>query len=278
MAVPGETLGDPKVAVDQATGARVSWSGIFGGVVVGIGLLLLLTALGLAVGITSIDPNTPDASRIGVGAALWTGISLLIALFVGGWAATRMSMLWDRTAALFQGTLVWALSMLLILWLAASGIGLIAGQTFNLAGTMARSAGAAVGAADFSDLSEGNVDRVLQVLQDPRTAQRIASATGTDPQEVARNLTDLRTRVEAVRDDPAQVASQMRQAVGEFTDRAQARIQQQAAQAQPAASRTAWSTFAALLLGLIAGVVGAAVGRRNAASRTQRLHAGAIPH
>ncbi len=256
---------------EPTPGARVSWSGIFGGVVVGIGALLLLTALGVAIGITTIDVDRPDASALGTGAAIWTGVSLLLALFLGGWSAARMSMLWDRTAAMFQGTLVWALSMLLILWLAASGVGLIASQTFSLMGTTASAVGAAAGGADLGGLLDGNADQALARLNDPKTAQTIANVTGMETTEVTRRLSELRGRIEAARDNPQQVATELRTATSEFADRAQARIATAASDAQPAATRTAWSTFGALLLGLLAGIAGAAVGRHNAAQRTRDL-------
>jgi hypothetical protein len=256
-----------------AVGTRVSWSGIFGGVIVGIGVLLLMTALGIAIGVTSVDPNNPDAGTIGRSAAIYTGVSLLLAVFIGGWAAARMSMLWDRTAALFQGTLVWALFMLLTLWLAASGISLVAGQTFSLLGSVAQTAGAAAGASapNLPNIASGDVDEVLRTLDNPNTAAQIATATGMDREEVARNLSELRGRVEAARNDPAQVASEVRQAASGFAERAKSRVQQAASDAQPAAARTAWTTFGALLLGLLAGMAGAAVGRRNAATRVEDL-------
>ncbi|HET7548656.1 MAG TPA: hypothetical protein VFJ86_12845, partial [Usitatibacter sp.] len=40
-------------------------------------------------------------------------------------------------------------------------------------------------------------------------------------------------------------------------------IQEKAAEAKPAATKTAWGTFIALILTLIASVLGAAVGRRR---------------
>lgn len=271
MAMQHEVLIEHEQVVAAAPlGTRVSWSGIFGGVIVGIGVLLLLTALGLAVGITAVDPNRADAGAIGRGTVIWTGASLLLAVFFGGWSAARMSMLWDRTAALFQGTLVWALFMVVVLWLAASGISLVVGPSFRLVGAVAEGAGSVAGAS-VPDLASGDVDRVLRTLDDPQTAQQIAAATGMDAQEVERNLAELRGRVEAARNDPAQVAAEMRGAAARFADRAKARAQATAGGAKPAASRTAWSTFGALVLGLLAGMAGAAVGRRNAQTRVEDL-------
>ncbi|HZD20752.1 MAG TPA: hypothetical protein VE325_08775, partial [Burkholderiales bacterium] len=51
----------------SAEGMRVSWGGIFGGVLVAVGTLLLLAALGVAVGITAVDPTQADVSKLGIG-------------------------------------------------------------------------------------------------------------------------------------------------------------------------------------------------------------------
>ena len=56
-------------------GVRVRWSGVTSGWIMALGTLLLLTTLGLAIGITAIgDPRTADsatASGLGMGAGLW---------------------------------------------------------------------------------------------------------------------------------------------------------------------------------------------------------------
>jgi hypothetical protein len=44
-------------------GLRVSWGGIWGGVLAALGLLILLSALGMAVGISAVKPGETDASR-----------------------------------------------------------------------------------------------------------------------------------------------------------------------------------------------------------------------
>ena len=62
-------------------------------------------------------------------------------------------------------------------------------------------------------------------------------------------------------------AAELRTSAAAFAERAEARINEAAAEVRPAATRTAWSPFAALL-GLLTGMEGAEVGRRNAGSRT----------
>ena len=115
-------------------GIKVSWGGIFGGVMVAVGLLLLLAALGVAVGITAVDPQSTQLGRLGAGAAIWTGVSLLLALFLGGLVASRLGATYDRSTSFFEGFLVWVVSLLLVAYLAASGMSWVAGDTFNMMG------------------------------------------------------------------------------------------------------------------------------------------------
>jgi hypothetical protein len=109
----------PAVTFD---GMRVSWGGVWAGVLVVLGTVLLLSTLGMAIGF-SADARNVDPQRIGSGAVIWARASLLIGLFFGGIAATRMSMVWDRFTALAQGVLVWVVSLLVVLYLSANGVG-----------------------------------------------------------------------------------------------------------------------------------------------------------
>jgi len=117
-----------------ADGMRVSWGGIFGGVLVAVGLLLLLAALGVAVGISAADPAQTELSKLGIGAGIWAGVSLLAALFVGGLVSTRIGAISDGTTGFFEGALVWVVSVLLMAYLATSGVSTVAGSAFSLIG------------------------------------------------------------------------------------------------------------------------------------------------
>ena len=139
-------------AAVRAEGMRVSWGGVFGGVLVALGFLLLMTALGVAVGISAAQPGETDAATPGTGAGIWGGLSLLIALFLGGWVSTRIGAIFDGTTGFFEGALVWVVSVLLMLYFAASGIGMLAGGAFKLVGGAAQALGSVVqqGAPDVS--------------------------------------------------------------------------------------------------------------------------------
>jgi len=254
------------VAVHAAEGVRVSWGGIFGGVLSALGLLLLLAALGVAIGISAVDPGELRASTLGTGAGIWAGVSLLLALFLGGLVATRIGAISDRTTAFFEGALVWVVTVLLMGYLATSGIGTVAGGVFNMLGGATQAVGSVMqaGSADV-DLS-GSVDQMMQRLRDPNTAQQIAAATRMPRFEVEKALSEAAQRVQQARDNPAQAAAEARQRLAQLVDQAKSSgaLQQKAEQIQPQASRAAWITLGALLLSLLAAVIGAMAGRRRA--------------
>jgi hypothetical protein len=255
----------------EIAGMRVSWGGIWGGVLVGMGLLILLTALGVAVGVSAVDPTGTDAGSMGVGAAVWAAVSLLLSLYVGGMVSTRIGAVFDKTTGMFEGALVWVLSVLLMAYLAGSGIGLVASGAFKLVGGATQALGSMVtGAAP--DLSSGTVDEMTQRLRDPQTARMLAGATGMPEDEVRTNLAQMADKAQAARDNPAQAAAQVRQSVLSMLDRARAegRLTQAAERAKEGATKAAWITFGAMVLSLLAAVLGAMSGRRVAAVRVGR--------
>ncbi len=107
-------------------GMRISWGGVWAGVLVVLGTLLLLSTLGVAVGF-SVDARNVDPDKMGAGVAVWSRASLLLALFLGGMGASRLSMVWDRFTGLAQGVLVWVVSLVVVLFLSANGVGLMLG-------------------------------------------------------------------------------------------------------------------------------------------------------
>lgn len=251
----------------RADGLRLSWAGIWGGVLMAVGTLLLLAALGVAVGITAVDPGQTQASTFGTGAGIWAGASLLIALFLGGLVSTRAGFITDRTTGFFEGALVWVVSILLMGYLATSGMSMVASGAFSLIGGASQAVGTVMqgaGGAPNVDVS-GSVDQMIQRLRDPKTAQQIAQATGMPATEVQASLSETAQRVENNRNNPKQAALEAKEGMSQLMDKAKSSgaLQQKAEQIQPGASRAAWITFGALVLSLVAAVIGAMAGRRS---------------
>lgn len=275
MALPEERLRFGAVeraltSVQAMPGSRVSWAGVWSGFLVGLGALLLLSMLGLAVGISAVDigPEPGAARGFGVGAAVWGGLSLLISLFIGGMVAARTVPLFDRGPAALQGALVWVLAMVGLIYLTASGVSLGANAVFGVLGGVTGGLGEVVGtgAAGLAGLTSGNVEQILTRLGDPRTAETVAAATGMSVDESRTALADLRARIEAARSDPTRATAEAREGLRALVARAGERATQAAAAAKSYATTTSWITLGTMILSLLAAVSGALLGRARPAA------------
>jgi hypothetical protein len=124
---------------------------------------------------------------------------------------------------------------------------------------------AIAGATQGTDVSGGSVDQIIQRLKDPKTAQQIASATGMQESEVQATLSETAQRVENNRDNPTQAAAEAKKGMAQLMEKAKSSgaLEQKAEEIKPQATRAAWITFGALVLSLLAAVLGAMSGRRR---------------
>ncbi len=122
---------------------------------------------------------------------------------------------------------------------------------------------------NVSDLSSGDVNRIVARMRDPATVRVVSAATGMPEQEARASLDGIAQRVEAARSDPAKATAEASAGAQELAAKASARIERAAADAQPYAATTLWSTLAAMVVALLAAIAGAMTGRSQAA---RRLH------
>jgi hypothetical protein len=104
---------------------QVRWGPIIAGLVIALSTQLVLSAFGAAVGLSSIgESGAPrsEAGGVGVNIGIWSIVSLLISLFVGGWVSTRAAGRMTRNAALLNGAILWASTLALSAWLLSSGV------------------------------------------------------------------------------------------------------------------------------------------------------------
>jgi len=122
---------------------RVRWGPILAGLFATLATLLLLSLLGVAVGLTAAtgDPNggavaaTDKANNYGTGAAIWAAVSAIIAFFIGGYVAAHTAGIRGKDNGWINGAMVWAIALPLLLWFASSGAsGFLNAIGFNLHG------------------------------------------------------------------------------------------------------------------------------------------------
>jgi hypothetical protein len=101
----------------------LDWSAIFGGTLIGWGVLLLLTLIGMILGLSIIDPFASRPAVSNLGAGLWGACSAVLASFIGGFFVVKLSGDRRRTESLMHGTVSWGLSMVCagVIALIASG-------------------------------------------------------------------------------------------------------------------------------------------------------------
>lgn len=117
---------------------RVRWGPIMAGLVTAVTTLLLLSVLGLAVGLTAVDAERAATEGgiplgTGIGTAIWGALSALLAFGLGGWVAGHTAAIFDRGWGALNGALVFLVAVPLILFLATAGIGGVLGTLGNYA-------------------------------------------------------------------------------------------------------------------------------------------------
>ena len=128
---------------------RISWSAVFAGVLVAIVTQMLLTLLGLGIGLGTIDAveeQNPTAG-LGIGSAIGYIVSSLLSLFVGGWVVGRLASAPRLFDGVIHGVLTWCLVTLLTIYFLTTTLGSLIGGVGRLVGSIARTAGSAAASA-----------------------------------------------------------------------------------------------------------------------------------
>lgn len=226
----------------------IRWGAVLAGVAVGVSVQLLLTLLGIATGLSTAQ--VAEGESVGTGPLIWAGVSMLIAAFVGGYVAARMSGLKRKADGVLHGAVSWAVTTILFATLATTVGGTLVGGVFN---NMSRAAGAATGAqspvAAFMRAQGVNVDaQALQQLQQYLRAGQRDQAV----QLMTSRLGVEQTRAETLVDQ-ALILSGSPQAASP-----QGRAATE--NAMQAAGTGAWVVFLTVTLALAIGIGGGALG------------------
>ncbi|WP_342379082.1 hypothetical protein NVS55_06650 [Myxococcus stipitatus] len=282
------------IGATAGTPFKLSWGAILGGTIVALGVLLLLYSLGLALGLSSVDPNNPDSARsAGIGTGIWSIIAPLIALFVGGFVAARTAGVLDKGGGAMHGAVMWGLTTLLGVLLVGMLISTVVGTALRATTGLVGATGAAVAGAasqggeaaqafgiDAND-ALGPVNQRLREEGKPAiTANQLEAATRDIATTAVRTgnlnremlVTSIADNTRLSRQDAEDVADRVQVQI----DSAKAKVGQMGEQVQQGAlvaanksGRAFWGIFGGLLLGLVASVLGSTLG----VSKRQRVFA-----
>src|SRR4030095_7674245 len=172
----------------------------------------------------------------------------------------------SRGGAVVHGALVWTLTSLMLVWLLGQGVSLGLSGLFGVLSGLTRTAATAstTTATQGGDLAQslGLTDptQVMNRLDNPETASLFAAATGMSPEDARATLAQLRGRIDAVRDNPERVVTEVRTFLAQYKERAEQQALRTAAAVQEGATVGAWVTFGVLVLTLVASMLGALAG------------------
>jgi hypothetical protein len=124
-------VSDPSV---NAALNKISWGAVFAGMVLALAVQFLLNLLGVGIGAAVIDPATtdnPDPSTFSIAGGLWFVVSGIVAAFVGGYVASRVSGRPSKATGSYHGLTSWAVTTLVVLYLLTTSVGTLVGGAFS---------------------------------------------------------------------------------------------------------------------------------------------------
>jgi hypothetical protein len=199
---------------------RIKWTAVWAGLVVGMSAQLVLTLLGLAIGAWSIDlEDAQPAGGVPLGAGLWTGLSLLLSAFIGGYVTARLSGNFVRSDGMYHGAVVWGVTWLVFAWLTTTAMSVMLGGVFSALGSALQTTGQGLTSAASAALTK----------LDPKNTLSISPAALRQQIESTLQATGKRDLQPAEMNKSAdKVTNQAKegQSLGHVTDSALAELQQ----------------------------------------------------
>jgi transposase len=194
--------------------SRASWGAVLAGSLAAIALLALLSLLGLAIGLGTIDPAQESAPLrgLGTGTVVWLIVTGIIALFIGGFVSGRLAGQPQTLTSALHGLVTWSVTTILLIYLAGTTAGAIATgaagvvrQAASLAGTAATQVGSVTGNA---------MQAVVQAMPGalPQQAQQALERWNVTTRTGRRELVDLLNR-SGITQREAQAAAQATRAL-----------------------------------------------------------------
>ncbi|RYZ94134.1 MAG: hypothetical protein EOP47_28435, partial [Sphingobacteriaceae bacterium] len=114
---------------------RISWGAIFAGLVIALAVQILLTLLGAAIGLSTINPSSEanPMNGLGMGGLIWFAISSIISMFFGGWVSGKLAN-GNPSDGMLHGAVVWGLATVVTIFLLTTAVGRVVSGVGNLVG------------------------------------------------------------------------------------------------------------------------------------------------
>jgi hypothetical protein len=269
--IPDVPRQETREAVGAGMSSGVSWGAVIGGAFVAAALSLVLFALGVGLGLSSVSPwsNVGEASAatLGTVAIVWLLITEIIASAMGGYLTGRLRIMWavlHTDEVYFRDTANGFLSWAVALVLTATFLGTAAA---SMAGGAARGTVEAAGTTVGADPNAYFVD---MLFRSEGSAASNTEQTGMARAEVARSFNKAFLQDETAAADKAALAKMVAARTGMSLPEADQRVSQvllavrQAADSvRKATARLLLWSFLALMMGAFSASYAATIGGRQ---------------
>jgi hypothetical protein len=118
---------------------QLRWGPIWAGLLMALGTFFLLSLAAIAVGLQAA-PGAADQEDLGIVAVIVTSVIALASFFIGGFVSSWSAGLTDPGRSALNGFLVWASWLVVVLLMAALGLGSLVGAMGELFGDINLSA------------------------------------------------------------------------------------------------------------------------------------------
>lgn len=235
--------------------SRVSWGAIAAGAMISLAVYFLLTLLGIAAGLEAASRRPKDvADSLGFGVALFSIITLLISMFFGGWATSRLAVGESKLEAVLYGVILWGVLFVGLFWLVGAGVRVGFGAMLGLAS-------GAVSVADDDPAASAASPGVAGKLIDRYNSQFggdkfVADLTkmGLDEAKAREIEKTTREHIDTLKNDPAALPGKIGAEANSPAGR------EYGAQAVDLSRKAAWYTLAGVLVSMAAVILGSLIG------------------
>lgn len=243
---------------------RVRWTSIIAGFFTVLATIIVLTVLGVAIGLSTVDANNPDG--LVLGASIYSAIIALIAFLAGGYIAARTAAVSGSSNGVLNGGMVWIITIPILVFVLGNGIGSLLGTAVDLT-TKAATVGAqvvapAVGAVagEVAENPAGAATAVAGAVDTTGAATAVAGVDGA----VAEATTEAGDVAGTVQEQAQSAVATVQTQIDDITPAQVERTAQDA-------SGIAWVTLLALGLSAAAAIGGGYAGARTYPVTTTRI-------
>ncbi|WP_406694734.1 hypothetical protein V5E97_27150 [Singulisphaera sp. Ch08] len=236
-----------------AVRSRVSWPAIAAGAMIATAIYFVLTLLGAALGLEVAVRGA--TAHLGAGAAIYSVLSLLLAMFFGGWSTSRLAVGESKVEALLYGVILWGTLFLGLVWLFSVGIRTGFGAMVGLSSGAYSLAieGDEAGGPPSHNLVESLRRRYNTELGGEKFVADLQKAGFTEEQ-AKKAQTEIKGTIDRLHDDPSSLPEVARDVAS------RPEVQEAAGQATRNARQATWWTLLGVITSMAAVITGSLVG------------------